>query len=115
MNNIFDRMKCDNKYNFIKEVLGEYEYIVLKEYLFSMRDLVEINKKIFLKKIKEFKAKFVEHISGKCPHCKFDGEICTKCGFDEKIFFYDTDNVFYCKTCKKSFHKRCIGYVGHVH
>lgn len=115
INNIVDRMKCDKINNFVKDTLGEYEYIALKEYLFSMRDLVEINKKTFLKKIKEFKAKFVEHISGECPPCKFDGEICTGCGFDEKIFFYDTDNVLYCKICKKSYHKRCIGVVGHVH
>ena len=115
INNIFDIMKCENKFNFLKENLGDYEYIVLKENLFSMRDLVEINKKSFYKKIKGFKNKFVKHIREECSDCYFDGEICTKCGFNEKIFFYDTDNVFYCKICKRSFHKRCIGLVGHVH
>ena len=115
INDIFDRMKCENKFQFIKDNLGEYEYIALKEYLFSMRDLVEINKKSFYKKIKGFKNKFVKHIRGECPSCYFEGDICAKCGFNERIFFYDKDSVVYCKICKRSFHKRCIGVVGHVH
>ena len=115
INNIFDKMKCENKFQFLKDNLGDYEYIVLKENLFSMRDLAEINKKSFYKKIKGFKNKFVKHIREECPVCYFDGEICAKCGYNQKIFFYDTDNVFYCKICKRSFHKRCIGLVGHVH
>ena len=115
INNILDIMKCENKFNFIKDNLGEYEHIALKEYLFSMRDLVEINQKSFIKKMKIFKNKFVKHISGECSKCKFEGEICEKCRNSKKIFFYDTDNVFFCKICRKSFHKRCIGLVGHIH
>ena len=115
IHNIFDRMKCENKFKFVKEILGEYEYLPLKEYIFSMRDLVEIKNKIFYKKINQFKNKFIKHISGECPECLIEGEICSKCGFDEKIFFYDIDNVIYCKICKKSFHKKCIDLVGHFH
>ena len=115
IHNIFDRMKCENKFKFVEDTLGEYDYLPLKEYIFSMRDLVEIHNRIFYKKITQFKNKFIKHISGECPDCYFEGEICSKCGFDEKIFFYDTDKVFYCKICKKSFHKKCIGLVGHFH
>ena len=115
INNIFDIMKCENKFQFIKDNLGEYEHIALKEYLFSMRDLVEINQKTFIRKMKIFKNIFVRHISGECPKCKFEGETCAKCGRAEKIFFYDTDKVFFCKICRKSFHKKCIGVVGHIH
>jgi len=115
INNIFDFMKCENKFKFVEETMGEYEYLALKEYIFSLRDLVEINKKIFYKKLNEFRNKFIKHISGECPECLFKGEICKKCGNDEKIYFYDFENVFYCKICKKSFHRKCIGLVGHVH
>ena len=115
INNIVDIMKCENKFQFIKDTLGEYEYLALKEYLFSMRDLVEINNKIFYKKLIGFKKIFVKHISGECQNCKYEGEICDKCGFDEKIYFYDTDKVFFCKVCRKSYHKKCIGLIDHVH
>ena len=115
INNMFDFMKCENKFKFVEEALGEYEYLALKEYIFSLRDLVEINNKVFYKKLVEFKNKFIKHLSGECSQCLFKGEICNKCGYDEKIFFYDFENIFYCKTCKKSFHKKCIGFVGHVH
>lgn len=115
INNMFDFMKCENKFKFVEEALGEYEYFALKEYIFSLRDLVEINNKVFYKKLVKFKNKFVKHLSGECSQCFFEGEICNKCGYDEKIFFYDFENVFYCKTCKKSFHRKCIGLVGHVH
>ena len=115
INNIFDFMKCENKFKFVEETLGEYEYLALKEYIFSLRDLVEINKKIFYLKLKEFRNKFIKHISGECPECLFKGEICKRCGSDEMIYFYDFENVFYCKICKKSFHRKCIGLVGHVH
>ena len=114
INNIFDIMKCENKFKYVEDILGEYEYIALKEYLFSLRDLVEINNKTFYKKMKEFKNKFIKHISGECPECLFEGEFCNKCGFDEKIFFYDIENVFYCTKCRKSYHKKCIE-IGHIH
>ena len=115
INNIFDIMKCENKFNFLKETLREYEYLALKEYLFSIRDLVEINNNTFYTKIEQFKKQLINHISGDCPICKFEGEICTKCCSFKKIFFYDIENIFYCKICRKSYHKKCIGLVGHVH
>ena len=115
INTMFDFMKCDNKFKFVEEALGEYEYLALKEYIFSLRDLVEINNKVFYKKLIQFKNKFIKHLSGECPQCLFKGEICNKCGYDEMIFFYDFESVFYCKTCKKSYHRKCIGEVGHIH
>ena len=115
INNIFDIMRCKDRFKFVEDTLGEYDYLALKENLFSLKDLVEINNKTFFKKINQFKNKFIQHISGECPDCKFEGEKCSKCGFEEKIFFYNVDEVFYCKKCRKSYHKRCIGIVGHVH
>ena len=114
INNILNFMKCKNKYKFIEEKLGEYEYLTLKEYLFSLRDLVEINNQTFYKKIVSFKNKFIKHISDECLECKYDGEFCNICYLGSKIYFYDFENVIYCKTCRKSFHKKCIG-IGHFH
>ena len=114
INDIFNIMKCENKFKYVEDILGEYEYLALKEYLFSMRDLVEINNKTFYNKIKEFKNIFAKHISGECPKCKYEGEICNICGFDEKIFFYDIENVFYSRVNRKSYHKKCIE-IGHIH
>ena len=54
MNYIFDKMKCPNKIKVIEEILGEYKYLVLKEIIFTIRDLVEINSKTFLIKINNF-------------------------------------------------------------
>ena len=114
INNIFNVMKCENKFKFVEEKLGEYDYLALEEYLFSMKDLVEINNKTFYKRITQFKNIFIKHISGECPICKFEGQTCNKCGSEDKIFFYNIENVYYCKECHISLHKKCLGLVGHV-
>ena len=113
MNYIFDKMKCPNKIKVIEEILGEYKYLVLKEIIFTIRDLVEINSKTFLIKINNFFKALVKHISGDCPQCKVEGETC-KCGSDERIFFYDYKNVFYCPICNISYHRKCKGILGYM-
>ena len=115
INNIIDKMKCEDKFTFIEETFGGYDYLATKENIFSLKDLVEINNKSFLRKINKFQEKFINHISTECYKCKFEGEKCNKCGFEKKIFFYNTDEVFYCKKCQKSYHKKCIGIIGHFH
>ena len=113
INNIFNIMKCKNKFKFLEETMGHYDYLVLEELLFSLQDLVEINNKSFYKKMIEYKKLFIKHISGECPDCKFDGQTCAFCRSEEKIFFYNTDNIYYCKNCHTSLHKRCLGILGH--
>ena len=115
INIIFDIMKCENKFQLVKEIFGEYIYLALKEIIFSMRDLVEINHKTFIKKINKYKDILSLHISGECDECKFEGQICDKCRSQELLFFYKNNDVIYCKICNKSYHKRCLGVVGHVH
>ena len=113
--NMFDLMKCENRFKIIDEIFGEYDYLLLREIIFSMRDLVEINNKTFIKKINNFKDLLIPHLSGECHKCKFDGQICYKCGSEEKLFFYNNDEVNYCKKCNVSFHKKCLDFLGHIH
>ena len=114
INNIIDTMKCKNRIKIIEDILGEYEYIALKENLFSMKDLVEIYNDIFYNKMLEFKNKFVRHISGECSDCKYEGEFCEKCRRNEIIYFYDFKKILYCKKCRKCFHIKCVG-IAHIH
>ena len=115
INNIFDMMKCPNKFKLIEEIFKDYKYLALKEIIFSMRDLVEINNKTFFQKINKYKDILILHISGECHECLFGGQNCFKCGKEEKIFFYKNDEVFYCKKCNISYHKKCLGVIGHSH
>jgi hypothetical protein len=108
MNYIFDKMKCENKMEYIINLLGEYKYLVLKETIFSIRDLVEINSKVFLKKINDFFNAMIRHVSGECDMCLIEGENC-RCGSDEKLFLYDYKNVFYCPNCDICYHRKCKG------
>ena len=113
INYIFDKLKCDKKKEFIETTLGEYQYLALKEIIFSIRDLVEINNKIFFKKINGFLNEFIRHTSGDCEKCKIEGSNC-KCGSEEKLFLYDYKNVFYCPLCDICYHKKCRGILGYM-
>ena len=113
MNYIFDKMKCDKKTEFIEDTLGEYKYLVLKEIIFSIRDLVEMDNKSFLKKINKFFNALVKHVSGECQDCFIEGKTC-KCGSDEKLFLYDYKNVFYCPICDITYHRKCKGLLGYL-
>ena len=115
INLIINKMKCKNIFKFIEETMGEYDYIALKEDIFSLKGLVEINNNTFINKMNEFKNKFIQHISSECQDCKYEGETCNICNQEPKVFFYNFDDVTYCKICKKSFHKKCTGTVGHIH
>ena len=113
INYIFDKLKCDKKKEFVEKTLGEYQYLALKEIIFSIRDLVEINNKIFFKKINGFLNEFIRHTSGDCEKCKIEGSNC-KCGSEEKLFLYDYKNVFYCPLCDICYHKKCRGILGYM-
>ena len=64
-------MKCDNKVDFVKNVLGEYQYLLLHENLFSLRDLVEINDLTFFDKLSLFEKKMEDHILKDCETCLY--------------------------------------------
>jgi hypothetical protein len=110
---IYDKLKCDKKKELIEKTLGEYKYLALKEIIFSIRDLVEINNNNFLNKIIGFYDEFVKHVSGECNQCFIQGTNCP-CGNGENIFLYDYKNVSYCPVCDKSYHINCKRYLRYM-
>jgi len=63
---IFDLMKCENPDVFAINTLGKYKYLVLRETLFSLKDLVEISEFKMMTKLEEFLKKFEDHILNEC-------------------------------------------------
>lgn len=63
---IYDIMKCSDSEKIANEILGEYSYLVIKENLFSLRDLWEIHNGSFILKIKDYMFKLENHIKSEC-------------------------------------------------
>ncbi len=63
---IFDLMKCDNADQFALNIIGEYKHLVLRENLFSIRDLVNIQENKMNVILTEFLLKFEDHILKEC-------------------------------------------------
>jgi hypothetical protein len=63
INIIYDLMKCEQAEQFAIDTLQEYKYLVLKEYIYSLKDLVDIDEGRFIHMIREFFAKFEEHVT----------------------------------------------------
>ena len=115
LRNIFNYMKCEDVFNFLEKNIPDFKYIVLKEYIFSLKDLIEIHNRTFIKKLKNIKNIFIRHLKEECLLCKYEGHICLICQNEERIYFYDSEKVIYCKKCKKCFHRNCFGIIVHNH
>lgn len=63
---IFDLMKCEGLETFVFNTLKEYKYLVLRETLFSLKDLVDISEFKLIKLLKEILVKFEDHILREC-------------------------------------------------
>jgi hypothetical protein len=63
---IFDLMKCENADEFVINTLGSYKYLVLRENLFSLKDLVDICDMKMIEKLNEYVKKFEDHIRKDC-------------------------------------------------
>ncbi len=113
INKIFNNMKCDNVFDFIETKIPQYKYLLLKEKIFSLKDLISMhNSNKFFQTLQNIKDILISHIKFECEKCKYDGEICPICQKEEKIYFYDIENVIYCKTCSKYHHRECY-YIEH--
>ena len=115
LRNIFNYMKCEDVFNFLDKNIPDFKYIVLNEYIFSLKDLIEIHNRTFIKKLKNIKNIFIRHLKEECLLCKYEGHICLICQNEERIYFYDSEKVIYCKKCKKCFHRNCFGIIVHNH
>lgn len=63
---IFDLMKCDKSESFVLETLSDRKYLVLKENLFSLKDLIEINEYSLIVELQKCFEKFEKHILHDC-------------------------------------------------
>ena len=115
LRNIFNYMKCEDVFNLLEKNIPDFKYIVLKEYIFSLKDLIEIHNRTFIKKLKNIKNIFIRHLKEECLLCKYEGHVCLICQNEERIYFYDSEKVIYCKKCKKCFHRNCFGIIVHNH
>lgn len=104
---MFDLMKCNDKEKFIKEKLGDYDYLILHEVIFSLKDLVEANEGSFKNKLLSFDKTMREHLE-ECKDCLYKGAICNHCKAEEIIYAYDVERVIYCRVCKSYTHKDCV-------
>lgn len=63
---IFDLMKCEDSESFVIQTLGNYKHFVLRENLFSLKDLMGIYEYSLIRKLKDFLVKFENHILTEC-------------------------------------------------
>ena len=63
---IFDMMKCESAEEFALNSLKEYKYLVLKQNLFSLKDLCKINDFSLIYKLQDFFFIFEHHIQKDC-------------------------------------------------
>lgn len=68
---IFDLMKYECTENFVTVNLGKYKYFVLKENLFSLKDMCDIHDYTLIKKLREFLKKFENHLLRECKVLKY--------------------------------------------
>jgi len=111
---IFNYMKCKDVFDFLERNLPQHKHIMLKEYIFSLKDLVEMHNEKLYKKLIKAKEIFVNHLK-ECQICKYEGEICRQCQNEDLIFFYNSEEVSKCKKCQISFHKGCLSMGQHSH
>jgi hypothetical protein len=113
---MFNYMKCEDAFDFIEKEIPDYKYLLLKEKIFSLKDLNDMhNSTKFIQKLKNIDEILLNHINNECKECKYEGEYCLVCQSEEKIYFYDTKYIFYCYSCSKSFHKECLTLEQHNH
>ncbi len=104
---IFDYMKCESADSFALQTLGNHNYLVLLENIFSLKDLCEISEGIFEGKLADILKTFENHIFIDCQICEYKGRYCMICNNGEKLMIYDIENVFHCKYCNTINHKNC--------
>ena len=101
---IYDLMKCNQMNDIVEKILGDHRYLVLKEIIFSLEDLVKINDLSFFKQLSFYAEELESHLKN-CKDCGYKSIECPYC--KNIIDIYDVDNVKYCKKCDNVIHKTC--------
>ena len=104
---IFDLMKCPDREANMEVILGDYKYLVIKEVLFSLRDLYETNETRFINKLEELALEMENHLKT-CSFCYYQGGYCKSCMQDEILFAYDLEIAYFCNICRNIFHRKCV-------
>ena len=100
-------MKCEKKEEFVFNTLKDYKYLLLKENVFSLKDMAGIADKSFLYELYNFVEKFENHILSECTDCKYEGQQCMGCLSKDFLMAYNHEVVFQCKHCHLIYHKKC--------
>lgn len=80
--------------------------LVLKENLFSLKNLTEIFNGSLHKYLEKCLEIFFQHVN-KCQHCLQKGRNCEICKSEKKIFIFELGNMFRCLHCKRVYHLEC--------
>lgn len=100
-------MKCEAAEKFVIDTMKEYKYLVLKQNLFSMKDLCDINDYSLIFKLQTMLNAFEDHLLRTCDICNYKGGSCVVCANNEILHAYEIEKVFYCEDCKVIYHKDC--------
>jgi len=101
---IFD-MICES--SVVLDLVGDNANLLLKENLFSLKNLSEINNGAMDRYMQKMYNMLNGHIIG-CSSCQKKGKVCALCKNPTKIFPYDIKNTSVCKSCKTLYHARCL-------
>jgi len=101
---IFD-MICES--SAALDLIGDNANLLLKENLFSLKNLSEINSGAMERYMQKMYTMLNGHVTG-CNSCQKKGKICSLCKNPVKIFPYDIKNTSVCKSCKTLYHARCL-------
>jgi len=104
---MFDLMACEDAEEVVITLLKKDSYLVLKQNLFSLKDLCEINDGKMIEKLNVYKDKLQTHLRKTCKVCNYKGGTCKICLNNEIIYAYDVEDIFYCHDCKNIFHRTC--------
>lgn len=84
------------------------KHLMVKNGLYSLNDLVDIERGILSKELTSFSGELQKHVKLTCPSCVNLGQICGICGnVEEKLYAFD-EGTRVCEKCGTVMHKTCV-------
>jgi len=75
-------------------------------HLYSISDLVRLDKENLLEELKEYRNNCMKHIVA-CQSCRGKGDFCELCGKEDLLFVFQIHKITICKCCQARFHTVC--------